>query len=436
MARKGQNSNAGQVNNLTQKINSLTKKLDAMKMGNPSPASTGKKRRRNNRQPSGYMAAPTDGYMTMDRSTTFHPKSDMVVSKASDTGLRRLREKPRAGLSDQGIAFLKCAFAPPDFSMSSIQGVPDDFRGQSLTVKHRAVIPFTVTAGLDYYILLLPIPGYAYFIASVATGTSILYNTTFQGVTYSDFGSMFGGSGSSADSQVDKFRFVSNHFEIIPTVNSMTWSGNIQSWKLPISVTIRQGGSGVADLWTVSGLQGVNSSLTNQYSGPFIMGCYSGCYNADCDFEFSQILRDVLNIPTAPIAADSDFGELVAAAGVNIPGFDNHFESQLFKISSVTANETCLLKTWACVEYQVRTDSVLYKFQQMSPCDRLALELYREVITGLPVAVPFEENAGFWERVLGIIQQISAVGSLAPGPYGMLAKGINLTTGGLRSLLF
>lgn len=356
--------------------------------------------------------------------------SEMVMSKSVDTGLRRLRRTPRAGLSDAGLAFLKCAFAPPDFLGSSVGGVPDDFRGVSLVRKHRYVNTVNLTNAADYYYLLLPTPGYAYFFATTAPTVAPTSATVWTGVAYTDYSQMFGASRNDTANQVQRFRHISNHIEIIPTVNSMTWSGTIQAWKIPIQVQTRPNGV-VGDTMMVTGLEGSVSTLANQYSGPFINGLYAGCYGSNPQFTFTSILENIVSVPTTITA--SDWGQL-STSNVGFPGFDNGFESLLVKITGVTANEPFLMKTWSCVEYQCSPNSTLYEFQNLSPCDPLAISLYREIILELPVGVPFEENDSFWERVLRIINTLTTAGGMLPGSVGMASRGLSLLSGAGLSL--
>jgi hypothetical protein len=56
-------------------------------------------------------------------------------------------------ISREGMAFLKCAFAPPDFGESLATGVPDSFEGTSLVKKHRYVISQSIPANTDRYYL-------------------------------------------------------------------------------------------------------------------------------------------------------------------------------------------------------------------------------------------------------------------------------------------
>jgi hypothetical protein len=404
---------ASSVNNLEKRMKNLSSST------NKGSSRTRKRARRRQRQKNDI---PGPGAPSMNYSPS---NGSMVMSKAADTGLRRIRSLPRKGLTDDGIAFLKCAFAPPDFQASSIGGIPDDFRSLSLVRRHRFVQSVALSAAVDYYILLLPVPGVAFYTATVAAGTPILNVTPFNPIYYSDFQSMFGLLPSTTADTVTKYRFVSNHFELIPTVNQMTWSGTIQCWKLPITLEIRTGvTTSTADLYSIEGLSGCNSVLANQYSGPFIMGAYTACYNANGTFPFSTILETLGNVPSTIGAAD--FGQLTSQLGFGFPGLDNNFESMLIKISSITANESCLIKTWACVEYQANPNNALYEFSSLSPVDPLAIELYRSVISELPVGVPFEDNESFWLRVLSIVNRLSGVGSLLPGAYGMASRGVNL----------
>jgi hypothetical protein len=412
---------ASEVKNLTRKLGNLS-----TKNGGSSKSARKRARRR-------QRGGNSNGGLQMN-TQTHKPTSigNLVMSGASDTGLRRLRLTPRNNLSDPGISFLKCAFAPPDFQSTSVTGVPDDFRGMSLTRKHRFVGTGAFSSGTDYYYFLLPVPGVAYYVASVAAGTPLIAATTLTPVYYTDFASMFGTTASTADI-VTKFRYVSNHIEVIPTVNQMTWSGSIQCWKLPITLIHRQSVTPTDGDWSVGGISGANTNLSNQYTGPFIMGLYSAAYNANGTFLFQPILESIANVPITVTSVD--FGQILSTGGFGFPGLDNEFESLVVKFSGITATENAIIKTWACVEYQASPNNALYEFQSLSPSDPLSIELYRSIINGLPVGVPFEDNDSFWERVLRIVHQLTGVGSILPGPYGMASRGLNLLSGAGLSML-
>lgn len=346
----------------------------------------------------------------------------------------------QAKLSDTGMAFLKCAFAPPDFANSNVRGVPDEFEGRSLVKKHRLIAPIVFGASLDTYIILAPIPGVAYCIATVAPGTPIIAATIFTAVTYSDFDQLFGGgNGINAANVVTKYRFVSNHFELIPTVNQTNWTGNVQTWKLPLSVQVRStiGLTNANNLYAISGLQGCNSTQSDQYTGPFNLGVYTAAYNAGANFPFTQVLENQQNIP-ATAGSAGDFGQIVSTGANCIPGMDNQFDSLVIKISGVGTNvfDSAILKTWACVEYQVLPNSSLYEYTSVSPCDEFAIKVYRQIINELPVGVSFVDNENFWRRVLEIIRRVSGTMSIIPGPYGMAAGGMNSIATALETILY
>jgi hypothetical protein len=345
-------------------------------------------------------------------------------------------------LSEADWGFLKCAFAAPDFANTAVKGIPDNYNGMSLVKKHKSVGSVSLTANQDLYLLLFPIPGIAYASATVAAGTPILSTTTFTCVNYSDFTSLFGSTGNTAADIVTKFRFVSNHMEIVPTANQMTWTGNIQSFTIPVAVSSDDVEVTAASATTgvmrraITGLQALNSTNSNQYTAPFNLGCFAGAYNRNSVFDFNPILEGVSQIPqkaSGPLPGGA-FG--IVTAPNNIPGFDNNMDSLVIKISGVTAAESFILKTWACVEYQAIPGSSVYEYMDLSPhYNERVLRLYREIINALPVAVTFIDNENFWARVLNIIRRVSGPLSYMPGPYGLMASGVNAAATGLRQLI-
>lgn len=352
----------------------------------------------------------------------------------TNTGLRALSKIPRKKITPGGEAFLKCAFAPPDFAASNPTGVPDEFQGNSLLKKHRYVGNFNCnTANRDYYILLVPSAGgIAYWTTNVAAGTPILATTIFDAVTFTDEKSLFPSSNQAAD-VVTKFRYVSNHIELIPTMNQMSWSGSIQAWKAPITLANRP--SPAADnLYNMGGLQSCNATNANQYTGPTNLGVYTAAYNSGVKFDFQEIIEGINQVPFASTGAD--FGIFRHFPGA-IAGIDPQFESVIIKLSGMgaTITNSFVLKVWCCIEYQVVTGSAVYEYQTLSPCDAYAMQIYRAIILQLPVGVSFLENEGFWKRVLGIIRGISGPLSMLPGPYGAISSGVNAIAGGIDSLI-
>jgi len=351
------------------------------------------------------------------------------VSTSSRTQLARSRFQLARGsrLSAEGLRFIKCAFSAADFDGSGTYGVPDDFGGRSTAVKHRAVASFSFSANTDYYFLIPPTPGAAYYLLTKTAGSPVLYTDVFNVVTYADYGSIFAvTTGAASNFAVSKFRYVSQHFELCPTTNQNNWTGSVLVWKLPCQAGWSNQNGAAVNRLTVSGLSGVNANDADMYSGPFNLGCYAGAFNkGSTDWKFSDVWENQLSLPETVQAGD--FGQL-AAGGATVNGFDNNFETILVKVSGIgaNANNTAILRSWACVEYQFTPGSVMYEMQNnKNLCDELAIKLYRRIVTELPTAVSFLDNANFWTRVLGIIRQISGGLSVLPGPYGLAAGGVN-----------
>lgn len=344
-------------------------------------------------------------------------------------------------LSKSGMSFLKCAFAPPDFAVEDVRGVPDEFNGLSLIKRHRLVFPFNFNvANTDYYFILAPIPGYAFFYWSGTAGTPPSNTSQWIGITYADSATLFASPSTAAD-VVSDFRYVSNHIEFIPTVNQMQWSGSLQVMRAKLSMAIRssQGTTGAeaSNIISVNGINAVqNFGNASQYTAPLINGLYAAAYNTNSNFAFSQVQEELPSIPTTLQIGWGDYGQLMGSGSIPTPGLDNNFDSIMIKVSSMGTNTTnsVIIKTWACVEYKVVTGAILYEYQTLSPTDELAMKYYRRIVSQLPTGVGYMDNEGFWERVLKIIKTITKTGSFLPGPYGAVAQGADMIVNGIEAL--
>lgn len=392
---------------------------------NMAPPS-GKKRRRKPKNTN----APKMGLSQRMRTQAAAPPSYTNTTR----GVRKLLALKDTNISQQGYSFLKCAFAPPDFFANDTAGVPDEFEGQSLVKKHRSITPCTFTPNTDYWYLLAPTPGIAFYVVAVTAGTPITADTVWQPVYYSDSATLFGPTtGVSAANIVSRFRYVSNHFEFVPTTNSMQWTGTIQVLKCQVNFVTRNQNTIGGNFNTILGLNASNGiANANQYTAPYIQGCYVGAYNNGAKFDFSEIIEGYRQVPSTIDASQGDFGALQGFYGL-----DNNFESVMIRISGIGMNNanTGMVKTWSCVEYQAIPGSSVYEYQTISPYNPAALQAYRQIIKGLPLAVSYLDNDSFWERVLRILKQITRAGSYIPGPAGMIAGGANAVVNGISGLV-
>lgn len=340
-------------------------------------------------------------------------------------------------LTSQGVAFLKCAFAAPDFDGTNVYGVPDDYGGKSMAIRHRAVTPFTFAAGRDYYFLVAPIPGIAFYSLAKASGVPVDPADTWNPTPYSNFQNLFPNN-IQGNYVTQKFRMVSSHIELVCTTNNNNWTGSVTAFKLPLQMYEAQNVSATingVNYYSLSGLDGVINTDADMYSGPFNLGVYGGIYNKGAKFDFHSVLRNQLGLPDGgnfnPV--NGDWGALAA----QIPGFDNNFESYVVKVSGIgtNPNNTCLIRSWSCVEYQFTPGSVMYESQLLhGDCDPVALEVYRKLVLELPIGVSYLDNSNFWNRVLSILSTMGIALSSIPGPYGSIAGGVGAVASGLRQL--
>jgi hypothetical protein len=378
------------------------------------------------------------------------PATRMLVAKSPNqqrihAAPKRSKKKGRRVLmSPAGEAFLKCAFASPDFSIDPGKGIPDAFNGLTLNIKDCMTTSLTFPSGKDTYILILPIPGYAFFIQSVNIGT--LKDLTFAGRAYPTYETNFGHSGFPAQNNYTKFRYASMAAGLYPTSNSMQFSGSIQVWKADVNLSTLV--SNITDpsitgsmIQRITGLENVTQvAPRDNYSSSFINGAFA-CSVDNGDFAWNDfICADRLinsSEDATPDPKPSDFRMLVDAESTtkNLIGLGN-MKSIIMKVSTPEgAVNTALLKTWVCMELQPKTNSSLYQFAGESPRhDPVALSLYRYVANSLPTAVTCAENASAWDKVKRIVSGALTVGSLAvPGVGGMALAGAagvwNLSTG-------
>lgn len=333
---------------------------------------------------------------------------------------RRIRGRP--GLSEAGMSFLKCAFASPDFSVDPGKGIPDCYNGRTLSIKDCYTTTINFTADNDTYIVVAPVPGYAYFSQSLAIGGQ---PTSLTGVPFPSYTTNFGDSNSAAmtatyessNNQFSAFRYASLAVGIYPTSNYMQFSGSISIWKADLNL-----GTNIAQVNTTGtpatvqalyyNLMGLESATTlvprDSYNESFIKGGYCIATDMTGEFEWNDFKYSNGYLTTADTSSTS-FRQLApSSTSTALTGLGN-VQSIIIKVSSsANAVNSAMIRIWNCVELKPRTDSSLFQFSGVSPDhDPLALEMYAHVKNRIPVAVPASENPLSWERVLKIIQDIS-----------------------------
>nr|4FTE_A Chain A, Capsid protein alpha [Flock House virus]4FTE_B Chain B, Capsid protein alpha [Flock House virus]4FTE_C Chain C, Capsid protein alpha [Flock House virus] len=351
---------------------------------------------------------------------------------------RRVRGMNMAALtrlSQPGLAFLKCAFAPPNFNTDPGKGIPDRFEGKVVSRKDVLNQSISFTAGQDTFILIAPTPGVAYWSASVPAGTFPTSATTFNPVNYPGFTSMFGTTSTSRSDQVSSFRYASMNVGIYPTSNLMQFAGSITVWKCPVKLSTVQfpvatDPATSSLVHTLVGLDGVLAVGPDNFSESFIKGVFSQSACNEPDFEFNDILEGIQTLPPANVSLGSTGQPFTMDSGAEatsgVVGWGN-MDTIVIRVSAPEgAVNSAILKAWSCIEYRPNPNAMLYQFGHDSPpLDEVALQEYRTVARSLPVAVIAAQNASMWERVKSIIKSSLAAASNIPGPIGVAASGIS-----------
>jgi hypothetical protein len=334
-------------------------------------------------------------------------------------------------ITPNGLAFLKCAFAAPDFSVDPGKGIPDQFHGRTLSIKDCFTTSLTFTPGEDTYILVAPVPGYAYFIGNSAT-VGGAPPSQWVGVPFPTFETNFG-TGTDTQNKFSKFRYASAAAGLYPTSNFMQFSGSLQVWRIDLNLAenlrdalIGTGSPNPAEQFVqkrIQGLQGVTTLVPrDNYSESFIKGGYTFAFDKTQDFEWQDFV------------SGTDFLESNAAGSNRLTYDGSHrltglgnTNTLVYKVSTPAgAVNTALFRVWNCIELQPDTNSGLFQFSGVSPeYDPIAMEMYHNMKMRFPVAVPCVENAKFWENVLRMIRTISQAGSFLPGPAGVISGGIS-----------
>jgi hypothetical protein len=357
-------------------------------------------------------------------------------------------------MSAAGQAFLKCAFAPPDFNTDPGRGIPDRYNGKSLGAKHQFTGALSLSANTDTYIVVAPTPGVAYWTFSVAANTALTSaNTILNPQLYGDFTSLFGdpSTGSSLrTSNVEAFRYASTAIGLYPTSNLMQFAGSISVWKAPLKLSMENrvvklsataGATTSQDTHVLNGLEALTSVGRENFTESFIKGTYAITTCNQPEFEFKNILEGVAVVPQPVSNFDGTatvsnmFGSLATATNQVFLGLGD-MDAIFIKIASPTgATNNVVVKTWACVEYRPQPSSVLYQYAGNSPAyDPVALEAYRRIAGELPAAVECAKNAEFWSRVKSILRSMVQAVSYAPGPLGLAASGVGMLADGIDAL--
>lgn len=351
-------------------------------------------------------------------------------------------------LTPDGIAFLKCATASPDFDGVAPAGIPDMYGGKTVVKNDLLTQSLTMAPGTVTYLLSTPTPGVAAWKLTLdesklaPTGFEIPAASTFTPILFPDTASLFPNAVGFSDlafeisntTEVDKFRTVAMSAELSSTNNNFDFAGTITSFRTPLQLTsstrdsLSVAGSTVEVLTGIDGV-GQASNSSQVYVSDTKSGVYTVSMHRDSTFEFCDI-RDNVN---ALSSISAPFGNVPAANSAltftgPMLGFGN-FDSILFRVEvpATAAPQTFFFRRWQTTEYQPVQSSMLHQFSRFSPPpDEAALLQYKYITSMLPIGVPSAQNESFWRRILSIIRGIATPLSFIPGPIGEMATGVNM----------
>jgi len=359
------------------------------------------------------------------------------------TVMQRKAYQRRPAMSQDGLAFLKCAFASLDFEASQAHGVPDEYQGKSLTSDNATNVALTPIAGSDTYIVVLPTPGVAYWSCTVAAGT-VPSNTTTWVPTYDkSFNATTGLFGAPTNqaatppadpvdrtSSVTKFRYISNSLEITSTASLNTTSGSIVVWKGDVAMSLGVQNTATASNceYNLNGADFVVSVPRKHYTGAVKDGVYSLAVNNNVDFEWSPILSGVTRIPSIGDSPGTNSATYGAFNG-DFVGFGS-LQSLCARISiPAGAVSNLVIDARSCVEYQPNTNSIVDQYCGTSANhDPVAMQAYHTIAKTLPIAVPRAENDGFWDdrvkptltKFLSFVKTSGEIASITAGFLGLM----------------
>lgn len=339
-------------------------------------------------------------------------------------------------ITENGEGFVKTATSAPDFELTDIEGIPDNYNGPSVIKKDYMFETITATAGKATYIIITPTAGVSYYTPQLPpnTGVPLVDSNVMVGHYFADAADMFAGVSTSEEvansDQLSKGRLMALSAELNCVNNSFNQYGTISAWKTPLSRTIAaidHAGFNISDNLAITGGRGlVKVALDSQaYVEPVRRGVYSVSMNREENFSFFPVLDDI-NRDT-DIEATFEGTEKLHFVGA-APVFDNGFDTIIFRIDvpAGSVNQSFVLKIWKVWEYQPTFNSLLYNFSHLSPdIDNAALALYREMCRNLPTAVPDSENPDFWSTILQAVDTSTRLLSGIPGPIGAVASGVH-----------
>lgn len=378
--------------------------------------------------------------------------------------IARSRKASPANLSQDGISFLKCAFAAPDFLDDAGAGLPLGGDQKLLLKKHRLESTVSLTANRSQHYLFLATPGQAYWTCETSVGGVPGGTTSWTPVSFADSftaSGLFTNAASSRAENVNAFRYAALSAELKSSAPLQTATGTIIVSKPTVTQSLAYKTANFATFDDAAGTNPVlvkatyaagppvlittsfvdsattpktltMSSVLHQYSSPVVNGleatavqpskAYSGHLN---DGAFAVALRseDHDFTPIMENCAKLQDANMHGVLNGDFLGLDNAMQAIYVRVDNPSTSAfNARMRVWACVEYKPVLSSALYEYARFPPQrDEVALALYARYAKELPIAVIAAMNDSAWQRAWSWIKAALGAVSFIPGPVGMVA---------------
>ena len=372
---------------------------------------------------------------------------------------KRKRRGRKTGFSPQGLAFLKAATAPRDFSMDCPAGIPDLYQGHSLTCEQK--LDFTVqgTGGTQYF-AFTPSPNIACFVgvfsasclrernenltewlvenhdhkladygASVVGPSGIV--STYQNLVdagevppvpdawalapkyYGDNRSLFP-SGNDENAYLSQFRCMGYSVEATYTGRELQAAGSYTIAKLNPTVSFTPGAVGEAGkkpttpgVPTFGPLTFAKDILTldSCYIGKVSDGFYSYSMPNDTSHSWTPVQPGVGKIGVT-LNSTGGAHALVSVTTAPFVGVAP-WETIACVVEGMGTTNSVNISIRSFWEFIPSEGSSFSKFAHMSPApDMAAVEALDLIRPKLPIAVTRANNSGFWSKVVSAIRSV------------------------------
>jgi len=354
-------------------------------------------------------------------STNPHPVSKKKSKKVKNSHSDLLSKAEKSG-------FLKCAFAAFDQADKNSVAIPDQFQGKIIPFRSDTTQTVTVKANTTTTIVVLSSPGNPFYLSEEDNLNSI-YRATYDEA----IDDVLALRGDHSD-RASHFRTVSNVVDIFNVSSSINAGGTIKVCRFNLERSVELDNATRTEILTYNGFP--ISLNRDVYVDNLKYGANSVGVRDSVDFDFTPLIQPGVPVKggypegfTIPMNISTPDGTPASLEGVEgkfvTRGIGDNY-GRIFQFTAPDHDQTLQIRVNACYEFTPVPNTLLFEVASGSPpYDPAIIWLYKIISSEMPLAVRVSHNPDFWQFVRNIIQRSTGVLSHLPGPYGMIAGGIN-----------